>query len=352
MIRRCLARWIVVVFGLVFLHSAAAVAAESITVTPPADAIAGVPFRLTVSTTSESPSTTLLRVFVRPDDGRPCEASAAAVNASFPKPAEVFGGHRPAAPVTVEVPAQSFVGGLRVCAFVELVPAPQTTLSTQDLAVGVRAPRGTLQLQVQTASPFFGKSFTASAQGSTEAPDGSVVMSAQRAPCASLSGEDLPFVGGLAAGAYDQSEDFTIDPGVAVVPNRVCAWLYAASGLMLLASAEQPISPHFDGSLVVIQKRFIKLRTKSGRLAGWVADVKGESSGNVAYAGARIIHGGACAAGKHHHTGRIFDLQCLLKRPPLRPFVVEVTYTTGVGVERSAGRVTIPVPKQTARHRH
>jgi len=278
MIRRCLAPWIVVVFGLVFLHSAAAVAAESITVTPPADAIAGVPFRLTVSTTSESASTTLLRVFVRPDDGRPCEASAAAVNAPFPKPAEVFAGHRQAGPIAVEVPGQSFVGGLRVCAFVELVAAPQTTLSTQDLVVGIRAPRGILRLQVQTASPFFGKSFAARAQGSTEAPDGSIVMRAQRAPCAPLSGEDLPFIGGLAAGAYDQTEGFTIDPGVAVVPDRVCAWLYAASGRMLLASAEQPISPQFDGSLVVIQKRFIKLRTKRGRLVGWEAEVKGESS--------------------------------------------------------------------------
>ena len=44
--------------------------------------------------------------------------------------------------------------------------------------------------------------------------------------------------------------------------------------------------------------------------------------------------------------GANFDFQCLLKRRPRRPFVVEVTYTTALGIGRSAGRVTIALPKR------
>ena len=61
---------------------------------------------------------------------------------------------------------------------------------------------------------------------------------------------------------------------------------------------------------------------------------------------ARIVKGGSCVAVMATHKGASFDFQCLLKRRPRRPLVVEVTYTTGLDVVRSAGRVTIALPGQ------
>jgi hypothetical protein len=326
-------------------HGAPAPAAESITLAPPADAIAGTPFALTVSTTSDSASTTQLRVFVRPDDGRPCEASAAAVHAALPTAVEVFSAHRPATPVAVTVPGQALVGGLRVCAFVELVPAPQTTLSAQQLVVAVRAPLATVQLQLETASPFYGQTFSVRAQGSTEAASGNLVTRAQRGPCTAPDVAEVDSVL-LTAGPYDESSDVTIDPDARVQPDRVCAWLYGAGG-MLLATAEQPLSLRYDGTLVVTAKRFIKVRLKHRQRALWAFEIKGRTtSGKVVFMRARIVKGGSCVAVMSKRKGASFDFQCLLKRTPRRPLVVEVGYTTGLEIERSAGRVTIALPKR------
>jgi hypothetical protein len=344
--RRPLALFVLALgFGLV--HCASALAAESITLTPPADAIAGTPFALTVSTTSDSASTTNLRVFVRPDDGHPCEASAAAVHAALPTAVEVFDGHRPTTPVAVAVPAQPLVGGLRVCAFVELVPAPQTTLSMQQLVVAVRAPLGTIELQLETASPFYGQTFSVHARGSTEAASGNLLMRAQRGPCTAPDVAELDSVL-LPAGPYDESSEITIDPAARVQPDRVCAWLYADGG-RVLATAEQPIGLRYDGALVVSQKRFILVRIKHRHGAFLAFEVKGHTtSGKVVSMGARIVKGGSCVAVMAKHKGANFDFQCLLKRRPRRPLVVEVIYTTGLQIRRSAGRVTIALPK---RHR-
>jgi hypothetical protein len=347
--RRPLALFVLALgFGLV--HCASALAVESITLTPPVDAIAGTPFTLTVSTTSDSASTTNLRVFVRSDDGHPCEASAAAVHAALPMAVEVFDQHRPAMPIALAVPAQRLVGGLRVCAFVELVPAPQTTLSAQELVVPIRAPLGTLQLQLQPASPFVGQSFAVRAQGSTEAASGDLLMRAQRGACTPPDVAEVDSIL-LAAGPYDERSDVTIDPDARVLPDRVCAWLYAEGG-MVLATAEQPVGLRYDGSLVVNLKRFIGVRSKHSHVTAWAFEIRGHTtSGKVVSMRGRIVKGGSCIAVMGKRKGANFDFQCLLKRRPRRPFVVEVTYTTGLQIERSAGRVTIAVPKQRPRRR-
>jgi hypothetical protein len=348
--RRRLLPLVVLALGFGLGHGASARATESITLTPPADAIAGTPFTLTVSTTSDSTSTTNLRVFVRSDDGHPCEPSAAAVHAALPMAVEVFSGHRPAMPVAVVVPAQRPVGSLRVCAFVELVPAPQTTLSTQELVVPVRAPLGTLELALQPTSPFVGQSFAVRAQGSTEAASGNLVMRAQRGACAAPDVAEVDSIV-LAAGPYDERSDVTIDPDARVLPDRVCAWLYAEGG-MVLATAEQPIGLRYDGSLVVSVKRFVGVRLKHSHVTAWAFEIKGHTtSGKVVSMRARIVKGGSCVAVMGKRKGADFDFQCLLKRKPRRPFVVEVTYTTALQVARSAGRVTIAVPKQRPRPR-
>jgi hypothetical protein len=340
--RRC-SLWLGIVLGVGVVGAPAALGAETVTVTPPPDAISGTPFQLTVSTTSDVTSSSSLRVFVRRDDGRPCEATASAANASVPKPLELYDDRRRAAAVTVDVPGQDFVGGLRVCAFVELIPAPQTTLSTQDLVVGIRAPRGTLALSVQTGSPYYAKTFTARAQGSTEAPAGTVLIRAQRGPCGMLSGTDIA-IGETPAGPYDVSQDITIDPTARVVPDRVCAWLYATAGGMLLATAEQPVKARYDGSLVPIGKRFIKLPRTPVSFGGWVVEIRARSTGKVDAMTFRVVRGGRCTSFLQRRTGAIFVTRCLLKNPPRRPFVVAVTYTTSLGVQRSASNVTITVP--------
>ncbi len=351
MISRRLSPCLGLVVALGLAHGAQAFAAETVTVTPPSDAIAGIPFSLGVATTSDSSSSSSLRVFIRPDDGRPCEASAAAVNGSAPKPLELYDDRRHADPVTINVPAQTTAGGLRVCAFVELIPAPQTTLSRQDLVVGVRAPRATLQLSLSTTSPFVGGSFQARAQGSTEAPDGGVVTRAQRGPCGQPTADDLASTG-VAPGSVDLRQDVTIAAAARVLPDRVCAWLTTtALGGAVLATAEQPIAPRYDGSLSVIQKRFVAVRGKHRKIIGWAFEIKGRGSGNVKQMYARIVRGGSCVAGKAFHKGAIFDLQCLLKRPPRRPFVVNVTYVTALNVRRSVGNLTVAVPKAATRHR-
>jgi hypothetical protein len=269
------------------------------------------------------------------------------VHAALPTALEVFDGHRPTAPVAVAVPAQSLVGGLRVCAFVELVPAPQTTLSAQQLVVALRAPLGTIQLQLETAAPFYGQTFSVRAQGSTEATSGNLLTRAQRGPCAAPDVAELDSVL-LAAGPYDESSDVTIDPAAHVQPDRVCAWLYAEGG-RVLATAEQPIRLRYDGTLVVTLKRFIAVRIKHRHGTFLAVEVKGRTtSGKVVHMGARIVKGGSCVAAMAKHKGADFDFQCLLKRRPRRPLVVEVVYTTGLQIERSAGRVTIALPK---RHR-
>jgi hypothetical protein len=345
--RRPLALFVLALgFGLV--HCASALAAESITLTPPADAIAGTPFTLTVSATSDSASTTNLRVFVRSDDGHPCEASAAAVHAALPTALEVFDGHRPAMPVAVAVPAQRPVGSLRVCAFVELVPAPQTTLSAQELVVPVRAPLGTLALALEPASPFVGQSFAVRAQGSTEAASGNLVMRAQRGACTPPDVAEVESIL-LAAGPYDERSDVEIDPDARVLPDRVCAWLFADGG-MVLATAEQPIGLRYDGELVVSLKRFIAVHIKHRHGAFLAFEIKGRTTfGKVVAMRARIVKGGSCVAVTAKHKGASFDFQCLLKRRPSRPLVVAVTYTTGLEVARSAGRVTIALPKRRRR---
>ena len=337
--------------GLGLVHCASALAAESITLTAPADAIAGTPFALTVSTTSDSASTTNLRVFVRPDDGHACEASAAAVHAALPKAVEVFGEHRPTTPVAVTVPAQPLVGGLRVCAFVELVPAPQTTLSAQELVVAVRAPLGTISLHLEPPAPFVGQSFAVRAQGATEAAHANLVLGAQRGPCTPPDVAEVDSIA-LGAGSYDESSDVTVDPeGGRALPDRVCGWLYAEGG-MLLAAAEQPIGLRYDGTLGVTLTRFIAVRLKHRHGAYLAFEVKGHTTfGKVVSMRARIVKGGSCAAVMSKRKGANFDFQCLLKRRPRRPFVAEVTYTTALGIGRSAGRVTIAVPKQRPRLR-
>ena len=344
--------WFVLALGFGLVHSAPALAIESVTVTPPADAIEGNPFTLTVSTTQDSASTTTLRVFARQDDGSPCQASASAVKAASPQPVELFNDHRRAAPVTVDVPAQSFVGGLRVCAFVELVPAPQTTLSMQDLVIPIRAPIGTLEMQAATASPFFGQSFAVHVQGTSEAASGTVVVLAQRGPCAPSSASTVDALGGTAvsAGANDTSVDVTIDGAVKVVPDRVCAWLYASGGT-LLASAEQPITLSYDGSLVVSLKHFVT-RKQHGRVVAWFLHVSGHTSGDVSTINPTLFSGGHCIAGFSQRKGSTFVLGCTLSSRPRRPFVFELSYLTGLGVRRSTGKVTVAVPKPARRRRH
>jgi hypothetical protein len=239
---------------------------------------------------------------------------------------------------------------LRVCAFLELVPAPQSTLAMQDLVVPIRAPRGTIQLETPATSVFFGVGFQARVRGSSEAPDGKVSVRAQQGPCVPLSdaerNADKPVPGpAIGAGAYDTSVELTIDPAAGLVPDRICAWLYTSAGV-LLATAEQPIGPSFDGTLVVRQKRFTKLRGRGGRVVGWVYEIKGHAtSGSVRLMRSRIVRGGTCIAVKIKAGRTDFRFRCLLKRRPRRPFVVEVTYTTGLGIERTAGRITIPVPR-------
>jgi hypothetical protein len=96
----------------------------------------------------------------------------------------------------------------------------------------------------------------------------------------------------------------------------------------------------------------INRRTSAGPGDGshWAFEIKGHTtSGKVVSMRARIVKGGSCVAVKGKRTGGAFDFQCLLKRKPRRPFVVAVTYTTALGIERSAGRVAIPVPKQRRR---
>ena len=82
-------------------------------------------------------------------------------------------------------------------------------------------------------------------------------------------------------------------------------------------------------------------------------DPKGPCGGADACPGftEKIVKGGSCVAVMSKRKGASFDFQCLLKRRPRRPFVAEVTYTTALGIGRSAGRVTIAVPKQRPRLR-
>jgi hypothetical protein len=350
--RRRLLALVVLALGFGSGHGASARAAESITLTPPADAIAGTPFTLTVSTTSDSASTTQLRILVRPDDGHPCEASAAAVRAALPQAVEIFGERRPATPVAVTVPAQPVVGGLRVCAFVELVPAPQTTLSMRELVVAVRAPIGTIALRLEPAAPFVGQSFAVHAQGTTDAAHANLVLGAQRGPCTPPDVAEVDSVV-LGTGPYDESSDVTLDPEDArVLPDRVCGWLYTEGG-MLLAAAELPVGLRYDGTLGVTLKRFIAVRLKHSHASYWAFEIKGHTTfGKVNSMRVRIVKGGSCVAVMSKRKGANFDFQCLLKRKPKRPFVVAVAYTTALGIARSAGKVTIPVPKQRPRLRH
>jgi hypothetical protein len=342
------APWLCLVLGLGLAHCVPALAAETVTVTPPPDVIAGVPFALGVATSTDSASATSLRVFIRPDDGRPCEATATATNASVPKPLEVYDEHRRADPVTIAVQPQPTVGGLRVCAFVELIPAPQTTLSRQDLVVPIRGPRGTLQLDLSTTSPFVGGTFQAHLVGSTEAPDGAVVARAQRGPCGTPGADDLSATG-LPAGLFDVRQDVMIAPA-GILPDRVCAWLTTAGAV--LATGEQSIGPRYDGSLSVVGRRFVRIRTKAGKIVGWVVEIKGRGSGKVGRMDARIARGGSCLATKNFSKGSVFTWQCLLKHPPRSPFVVAVTYVTGLGARRTAPNVTLVVPRTPRRHRH
>jgi len=327
-------------------QSAPALAADSITVTPPADAIAGASFSLVVASTTDSSSSVLERVFIRRDDGRPCEPAAAAVQGAV----EIYGHQRRATPTTVSVPAQSFVGGLRVCAFLELVPAPQTTLAVQDLVVPVRALRGTIQLETAANAAFIGVDLAVRVHGSSEAPFGQVYARAQQGPCAPLTDAerngDAPLHGpGVGAGEYDTTIDVMIDPAAHVLPDRICAWLYSADDVVL-ATAEQLISPSFDGTLAVRQKRFTRLHGRGGHLVGWVYEITGHTtSGSVRLMRSRIVRGGTCIAVKLSNGRTDFRFRCLLKRRPRSPFVVEVTYVTNLDVERTAGRITIPVPK-------
>ena len=236
-----------------------------------------------------------------------------------------------------------------MCAFVELVPAPQTTLSAQQLVVAVRAPVASIQLRLETASPFYGQTFSARAQGVTEAASGNLLMRAQRGPCTAPDVAELNSVL-LAAGPLRRElRRPTIDPDAHIQPDRVCAWLYAAGGL-LLAAAEQPLDVRYDGALGVTLKRFIAVRFKHGSL--WGFEIKGRTTaGKVVSMHARIVKGGSCIAVMSKRKGANFDFQCLLKRRPRRPFVVEVGYTTALGIARSAGRVAIAVPKRRPRPR-
>lgn len=81
-----------VVIGLVM--SAPALASESITVTPAPDLIEGNPLTFTVATTSDSSHTSGAHVYIRRDDGSPCQATSSAVKAATPVPGDRARGAR------------------------------------------------------------------------------------------------------------------------------------------------------------------------------------------------------------------------------------------------------------------
>ena len=177
------------------------------------------------------------------------------------------------------------------------------------------------------------------------------MLRAQRGPCTPPDVAEVDSIA-LGAGPYDESSDVSIDPTAGrALPDRVCGWLYAEGGT-LLAAAEQPIGVRYDGTLGVTLKRFIAVRLAHRHGSYWGFEIKGRTTaGKVVSMHARIVKGGSCIAVMSKRKGANFDFQCLLKRRPRRPFVVEVGYTTALGIARSAGRVAIAVPKRRPRPR-
>jgi hypothetical protein len=266
----------------------------------------------------------------------------------MPTAVGVYGDKLRAAPVTFDAPAQNFVGGLRVCAFVQIVPAPQTTLSSQDIVIPIRAPTGTLQVQATTASPFVGGTFAVRLSGSSEAANGNLFDRVQRGPCTPLSANAQTNLEGnpITAGAYDMTLNAGIDGSARVLPDRVCGWLYSDGGL-LLATSQQLISPQFDGSLVVTKKRFISFK-RSGEVH-WLFYFESHTTGKITAISFRHVSGGRCLAFATRRKGSSYKLSCLLASRPRAPFVFEVKYTTGLGAARSTGHVSLAAPKQRRR---
>jgi hypothetical protein len=79
---------------------------------------------MTVATTSDSPSTSSLVVWVRQYDGSACQASSSAVRHALPAAVEVYADRRRTEPVTFDVAGLPFAGAMRICGFVQIVPAP------------------------------------------------------------------------------------------------------------------------------------------------------------------------------------------------------------------------------------
>ena len=349
--RRLHAPWCVLALCVGLLLSPPALAAESITITPPGDALEGNPFTLTVLAATDSSSTTDAAVYIRRDDGTACQTSASAVRAAKPKAAELFFGHRHLSAMVLQVPPQSFVGGLRVCAFVQLVAAPQTTLSAQQAVIQIRAPTGSVQLQ-SPISPLVGATFSVHVRGSSEATQGAVLVRAQRGRCAPLSPaeiDNLEASGGspIAAGAYDMSLETAIDGSARVIPDRVCGWLYSDGGA-LLASTSQAIRPRFDGSLVVTKERLFT--AKQHGHSHWFFYLESHTTGNVSIIDFRHLSGGRCIAYASRRRGHSFKLSCLLASRPRAPFVFQLTYSTALGANRSTGRLAVAAPRKGSSH--
>jgi hypothetical protein len=348
-------RWFVVALCLGAAHGDPAFAAESITVTLPADAIQGDPFSMTVATTSDSPSTSSVVVWVRQDDRSPCQASSSAVGHALPAAVEVYADRRRTEPVTFDVAGLPFAGAMRICGFVQIVPAPQTTLSAQDIVAPIRAPTGTLQLQPATARPFFGDTLAVTALGSSEAVAGSLAVRAQRGGCAPPSADELENVAvePLTGGAFNLPLEAEIGTSPTLAADRVCGWLWSDGGL-LLATAEQAIQPQFDGAIAVVKKRFLT-RKRHHRAAAWLLDLKAHIAGSVDTGSIRlkIASGGRCVDTQARLLRHGFEWLCTLKSRPRAPFRFRLTYSTGLELNRATRRITIAVPKrQHRKHRH
>lgn len=125
----------------------AAGAASSIQVAV-APAVATAVNTLTVTIASDDPSSKRVLVYGRTDDGRPCEATAAAFQAGSTARALFFAAEAQVAP-TMTGTAKLGRGPLRVCAYLETSPS-LATLAVQDTVVQLAAPTATLAI---TASP-------------------------------------------------------------------------------------------------------------------------------------------------------------------------------------------------------
>jgi hypothetical protein len=177
-----------------------------------------------------------------------------------------------------------------------------------------------------------------------------VLLRPQRGRCAPLSSAEIDNLNGgspIGAGAYDMTLDASIDGSAKVVPDRVCGWLYSDGGV-LLASAAQSIRPRFDGSLVVTRKQL--LTSKRHGHVSWFFYLESHTTGNVAAIGFTYVSGGRCVAYASRRKGRTFKLSCLLASRPRAKFVFRLTYSTGLGVERSSGRLSVAPPKKRSSH--